>query len=66
MKSSDARFIECKGVGPGFDHLRIGLSLAILFWHSFGVAHGLAGTLALDLHEVVDVTGEGVTLSTIM
>jgi peptidoglycan/LPS O-acetylase OafA/YrhL len=28
------------GIGPGFDHLRISLSLAILFWHSFGISYG--------------------------
>jgi peptidoglycan/LPS O-acetylase OafA/YrhL len=29
------------GVGPGFDHLRIGLSLCILLWHSFSNSYGL-------------------------
>jgi peptidoglycan/LPS O-acetylase OafA/YrhL len=27
-------------IGPGFDWLRIGLSLSILFWHSFVLAYG--------------------------
>lgn len=35
------RLIACKGVGPGFDHLRVGLSLSILFWHSFGTSYGV-------------------------
>jgi len=34
------RLVACKGVGPGFDHLRVGLSLSILFWHSFGISYG--------------------------
>ena len=29
-----------KGIGPGFDHLRIGLALTILFWHCFVLAYG--------------------------
>jgi len=32
------------GNGPGFAHLRIGLSLAILFWHSFGLPYGMQWT----------------------
>jgi peptidoglycan/LPS O-acetylase OafA/YrhL len=36
------RLDEFKGIGPGFDHLRVGLSLAILFWHSFGLSYGTA------------------------
>ncbi len=35
------RLIHFGGVGPGFDHLRIGLSLCILFWHSFSNSYGL-------------------------
>ena len=29
-----------KGIGPGFDHMRIGLAVAILAWHSFGASYG--------------------------
>ncbi|QQV76355.1 acyltransferase [Sphingomonas aliaeris] len=43
------RFDACKGVGPGFDHLRVGLSLAILFWHSFGLAYGMEWTRSLPV-----------------
>lgn len=32
------------GIGPGFDHLRIGLALAILLWHSFGLSYGSGWT----------------------
>lgn len=28
------------GIGPGFDHLRIGLAISILSWHSFGLSYG--------------------------
>jgi peptidoglycan/LPS O-acetylase OafA/YrhL len=42
------RLIACKGVGPGFDHLRVGLSLSILFWHSFGISYGIEWTHALS------------------
>ena len=28
------------GIGPGFDHLRIGLAVSILSWHSFGLSYG--------------------------
>lgn len=34
------RLDEGKGVGQGFDHLRIGLSLSILLWHSFSISYG--------------------------
>ena len=37
------------GEGPSFGHLRIGLSLSILFWHSFGLTYGLEWTQALRL-----------------
>jgi peptidoglycan/LPS O-acetylase OafA/YrhL len=33
-----------KGIGPGFDQLRVGLSLSILFWHSFGMNYGAPWT----------------------
>lgn len=49
MKTLAMRFDACRGVGPGFDHLRVGLSLAILFWHSFGLAYGLDWTRALPV-----------------
>jgi peptidoglycan/LPS O-acetylase OafA/YrhL len=39
-----ARLDANKGIGPGFDHLRIGLSLAVLFWHSFGLNYGITWT----------------------
>lgn len=32
------------GIGPGFDHLRIGLALTILFWHCFVLVYGSALT----------------------
>ena len=35
------------GVGPGFDHLRIGLSLSILLWHSFSNSYGLSYVASL-------------------
>jgi peptidoglycan/LPS O-acetylase OafA/YrhL len=34
------RLEEVNGIGPSFDHLRIGLALSILFWHSFGICYG--------------------------
>jgi peptidoglycan/LPS O-acetylase OafA/YrhL len=39
--SLDDRLVQFGGVGPGFDHLRIGLSLSILLWHSFSNSYGL-------------------------
>ena len=39
-----SRLAARDGIGPGFDHLRVGLSLAILFWHSFGISYGIAWT----------------------
>ena len=29
-----------RGAGPGFDAIRIGLSLAIMFWHCFQISYG--------------------------
>jgi peptidoglycan/LPS O-acetylase OafA/YrhL len=49
MKTLSARYDECKGIGPGFDHLRVGLSLSILFWHSFGLAYGIPWTHSLHI-----------------
>ena len=43
-RSLGGRFDELKGVGPGFDHLRVGLSLLILLWHSFGISYGMIWT----------------------
>ncbi len=40
---------ESNGAGPGFDALRIGLSLAILVWHCFPVAIG--GTTGQDMRD---------------
>lgn len=34
------RLDQFKGTGPGFDHLRIGLAISILAWHSFGASYG--------------------------
>lgn len=34
------RLDDLKGVGPGFDHLRIGLALSIFIWHSFSISYG--------------------------
>lgn len=39
-KSLGARLQELRGIGPGFDHLRIGLALSILTWHSFSISYG--------------------------
>lgn len=44
-----SRLDALKGIGPGFDHLRVGLSLSILFWHSFGLSYGLAWTRQLPI-----------------
>lgn len=41
-ESLGQRLDHFNGVGPGFDHLRIGLSLLILFWHSFSNSYGMA------------------------
>jgi peptidoglycan/LPS O-acetylase OafA/YrhL len=38
--SIGARLEQLKGVGPGFDHLRIGLALSIFTWHSFSISYG--------------------------
>ena len=38
-----------KGVGPGFDTLRIGLAFSVVGWHSFSIAAGEPHPLA-DLH----------------
>jgi peptidoglycan/LPS O-acetylase OafA/YrhL len=42
FSSLDDRLMLFGGVGPGFDHLRIGLSLSILLWHSFSNSYGLS------------------------
>lgn len=34
------RLDDLKGIGPGFDHLRIGLALSIFTWHSFSISYG--------------------------
>lgn len=34
------RLDDLKGIGPGFDHMRIGLALSILAWHSFSISYG--------------------------
>ncbi|WP_404710603.1 acyltransferase family protein [Sphingomonas sp. MMS24-J13] len=34
------RLDDLKGIGPGFDHLRVGLALSILTWHSFSISYG--------------------------
>ncbi|MBW8743927.1 MAG: acyltransferase [Sphingomonas sp.] len=34
------RLSDLKGIGPGFDHLRVGLALSILTWHSFSISYG--------------------------
>ena len=34
------RLESLKGIGPGFDHLRIGLALSIFLWHSFSISYG--------------------------
>ena len=34
------RLDQLKGIGPGFDHLRIGLALSIFTWHSFSISYG--------------------------
>lgn len=34
------RLDQCNGIGPGFDHLRVGLASAIILWHSFGIPYG--------------------------
>ena len=39
--SLGSRLSDYNGRGPGFDHIRIGLSLSILFWHSFSISYGL-------------------------
>jgi peptidoglycan/LPS O-acetylase OafA/YrhL len=40
-RSLGARLDELGGIGPGFDHLRVGLALAILLWHSFSISYGI-------------------------
>lgn len=42
------RLENYKGIGPGFDHLRIGLAVSILLWHSFGVVHGIDWTKSVN------------------
>ena len=34
------RLKAVEGIGPGFDHLRILLSLSIFLWHSFSISYG--------------------------
>ena len=36
------RLETLRGIGPGFDHLRIGLALSILTWHSVSISYGQA------------------------
>lgn len=48
QSSVGSRFDELNGVGPGFDHLRVGLSLSILIWHSFGISYGIEWTLSSE------------------
>jgi peptidoglycan/LPS O-acetylase OafA/YrhL len=40
-KSIEQQLTRFSGVGPGFDHVRISLSLTILLWHSFSNSYGL-------------------------
>jgi peptidoglycan/LPS O-acetylase OafA/YrhL len=37
-----------RGHGPGFEHLRIGLAISILIWHSFGLSYGFDWTLTIS------------------
>ncbi|HZV18348.1 MAG TPA: acyltransferase [Sphingobium sp.] len=39
-QSIGERLEQLKGIGPGFDHLRIGLALSIFTWHSFSISYG--------------------------
>src|SRR5437763_9692931 len=41
IRSLEQQLEAFAGSGPGFDHIRIGLSIAILLWHSFSVTYGL-------------------------
>jgi peptidoglycan/LPS O-acetylase OafA/YrhL len=40
-KTFEQQLAQFSGVGPGFDHIRIGLSFMILLWHSFAISYGL-------------------------
>jgi len=40
-KSIHEVMLETKGFSSGFDYLRLGLSTAVLFWHSYLTAYGL-------------------------
>jgi peptidoglycan/LPS O-acetylase OafA/YrhL len=46
------RLSDLKGIGPGFDHLRVGLALSILTWHSFSISYGQAYGRTLPIFPV--------------
>ncbi len=49
MRTLERALQESKGIGPGFDTLRVVLSISILFWHGIQVSNGvLAETVAWD------------------
>jgi len=51
-QSIGERLTELKGIGPGFDHLRIGLALSILTWHSFSISYGQGYAASLPVFPV--------------
>ncbi|MEO8297508.1 MAG: acyltransferase family protein [Burkholderiales bacterium] len=47
METLGTRMDGVKGFATGFDYLRIGLSLAVLAWHSYGYTHGIEASSVL-------------------
>lgn len=45
MTSIGATLAKTKGVGPGFDAVRLFLSLSVMFWHCWPVTNGRAGPM---------------------
>jgi peptidoglycan/LPS O-acetylase OafA/YrhL len=46
MRTLETALQESKGIGPGFDTLRVVLSISILFWHGIQVSSGVAAETA--------------------
>jgi peptidoglycan/LPS O-acetylase OafA/YrhL len=51
------RLDEMGGIGPGFDHLRVGLALSILLWHSFSISYGIDYARTLPIFPVPVLLG---------
>jgi len=49
LKTIGERLDECKGIGPGFDFIRVALAFGVIAWHSVRLARGLAEQLSMPV-----------------